>query len=104
LLDWTRNQSRGMWRQIVPASTTMPHLLVEPLPVPLPEAVASETSEPVSAGFYRSFLGAKGTAFANTVPHLGMLHSSLSGKTSEVSAAVQTSKIGANFKSVMSGL
>jgi hypothetical protein len=41
----TRNQSLGMWGQVVPASTTMPHLLVEPLPVPLPEAVASETSE-----------------------------------------------------------
>lgn len=29
----------------MPVSTTMPHLLVEPLPIPLPEAVASETSE-----------------------------------------------------------
>jgi hypothetical protein len=48
LLGRTRNQSLGMWGQVVPASTTMPHLLVEPLPIPLPEAVASETSEAVS--------------------------------------------------------
>jgi hypothetical protein len=48
LLGRMRNQPLGIWGQVVPASTTMPHLLVEPLPVPLPEAVASETSDLVA--------------------------------------------------------
>ena len=41
-----RGTNLSAWgEQVVPVSTTMPHLLVEPLPIPLPEAVASETSE-----------------------------------------------------------
>jgi hypothetical protein len=38
--------STDFFKPAINVSTTMPHLLVEPLPIPLPEAVASETSEP----------------------------------------------------------